>query len=87
MEAHLGAPLLDVLPKIGPMLVRTSPTRVIETPLGRVEIATPIPPPGGQSPNGPHTHLLPDYLASGRVMPTGMDIPESYLPGAIFYPV
>ncbi|MEM9629185.1 MAG: DUF1289 domain-containing protein [Pseudomonadota bacterium] len=87
MEAHLGAPLLEVLPKIGPMLVRTSPTRVIETPLGRVEIATPIPPPGGQSPNGPHTHLLPAYLASGRAMPAGMDIPKSYLPGAIFYPV
>ncbi|MEM9628787.1 MAG: DUF1289 domain-containing protein [Pseudomonadota bacterium] len=87
MEAHLGTPLLEALPKIGPMLVRTSPPRVIETPLGRVEIATSIPPPGGKSPNGPHTHLLPAYLASGRTMPAGMNIPESYLPGTILYPV
>ncbi|MEM9440254.1 MAG: DUF1289 domain-containing protein [Pseudomonadota bacterium] len=87
MEAHLGMPLLEALPKIGSVLIRMSPLRVIETPLGRVEITTPIPSPGGQSPNGPHTHLLPAYLASGRTMPAGMDIPESYLPGTLLYPV
>lgn len=75
------------LPQIGPALLADSPARVIETPLGRIEVLTPIPPPGGQSPPGPHTHLLPDHLASGRSMPAGMDLPRAYWPGAIFYPI
>jgi len=74
------------LPRITPALLADSPARVIETALGRIEILTRIPPPGGQSPPGPHTHLLPDHIASGRTMPTGMELPRAYLPGAIFYP-
>jgi hypothetical protein len=74
------------LSAIGPALLAESPARVIETALGRLEILTPIPPPGGTSPLGPHTHLLPDHLATGRAMPAGMDLPRAYLPGAIFYP-
>ncbi|WP_415716508.1 DUF1289 domain-containing protein [Roseibium sp.] len=74
------------LPKIGPALLEASPARVIETALGRIEVMTPIPTPTGKSPLGPHTHLLPDHLASGRATPAGMDLPRAYLPGAIFYP-
>lgn len=74
------------LPKIGPFLLAASPARVIETALGRIEVLTPIPAPTGKSPLGPHTHLLPDHLASGRATPAGMDLPRAYLPGAIFYP-
>ncbi|MET1414413.1 DUF1289 domain-containing protein [Roseibium sp. HPY-6] len=74
------------LPKIGPILLEASPARVIETAFGRIEVLTPIPAPTGKSPLGPHTHLLPDHLASGRATPAGMDLPRAYLPGAIFYP-
>ena len=74
------------LPKIGPSLLAASPARAIETALGRIEVLTPIPAPTGKSPLGPHTHLLPDHLASGRSTPAGMDVPRAYLPGAIFYP-
>ena len=74
------------LQRIATALLADSPARVIETALGRIEILTPIPQPGGQSPPGPHTHLLPDHIASGRAMPTGMELPRAYLPGAIFYP-
>lgn len=81
-----GEPFLQCLPRIGAALLAESPTRVIETALGRMEVQGRIPPPGGRSPDGPHTHLLPDHLASGRAMPTGMDLPRAYLPGAIFYP-
>ena len=80
-----GLPLSDTLPRIGAALLAESPVRVIETALGRIEIDTPIPPQGGVSPAGPHTHLLPDHLATGRAMPPGMDLPRAYLPGAIFY--
>jgi hypothetical protein len=63
-----------------------SPTRVVETALGRIEVATPIPPPGGKSPDGPHTHLLPGHLALMRATPAGVDLPEAYSLCATFYP-
>lgn len=82
-----GTSFPDSLPQIGHVLLKESPTRVIETALGRIEIQTPIPAPNGISPLGPHTHLLPDHIASSRAMPVGMDLPRAYLPGAMFYPV
>jgi len=76
----------EALPRFAASLVSESPTRIVETALGRIEVQGRIPPPGSRSPRGPHTHLLPDYLATARVLPVGMDIPRAYLPGAIFYP-
>ncbi|MGD1884590.1 MAG: DUF1289 domain-containing protein [Paracoccaceae bacterium] len=81
-----GHSLSAALPQIGPDLLRESPIRVVESALGRIEVSTPIPAPGGASPAGPHTHLLPDHLATGRALPAGMDLPRAYLPGAIYYP-
>ncbi len=76
--AHLRA--------IGAPLLAESPVRVIETPLGRLEVDAEIPPPGGRSPDGPHTHLLLDHLALDRELPAGMETPEDYVPGAVYYP-
>ena len=81
-----GLPLSDVLQAAGAMIVKHSPARVVESPLGRAEIGTPIPPPGGQSPDGPHTHLQPGHLATGRATPPGIDLPPVYALGATFYP-
>jgi predicted Fe-S protein YdhL (DUF1289 family) len=67
-------------------ILAASPARVIETPLGRVEIDTPIPPPGGPAPRGPHTHLLPPLIARGLDVPPGMEVPAAYAAGAIFHP-
>lgn len=86
MRHALGSVFPESLPRIGPALVAESPARVVETALGRIEVSTSIPPPGGTSPAGPHTHLLPDHLATGHAMPAGFDLPRAYLPGAIFYP-
>ncbi|MEM6618765.1 MAG: DUF1289 domain-containing protein [Pseudomonadota bacterium] len=86
LRSAVGMPFAAALAKIGGPLLRDSPPRVVETALGRMEVTGAIPPPGGQSPAGPHTHLLPDHLATGRAMPPGMDLPRSYLPGAIYYP-
>jgi predicted Fe-S protein YdhL (DUF1289 family) len=81
-----GLPLLDVLQDAGATIVKHSPARVVESPLGRAEIYTSIPASGGRSPDGPHTHLLPSHLASGRATPPGVDLPPVYALGAIFYP-
>lgn len=86
MNQVSGLPLLDVLQTAGALIVKQSPARVVETPLGRAEIYTPIPPPGGQSPDGPHTHLVPGHLESGRATPPGIDLPPVYALGATFYP-
>src|SRR5664279_3323619 len=45
-----GLSLSDVLQSAGTMIVAHGPARVVESPLGRAEIYTPVPPPGGQSP-------------------------------------
>lgn len=81
-----GSAMHMALPCIGPTLIQDSPVRIVESALGRIEVSGPIPPLGGASPAGPHTHLLPDHLATGRALPAGMDVPRAYLPGAIFYP-
>jgi predicted Fe-S protein YdhL (DUF1289 family) len=80
-----GLPLSDVLQDAGATIVAHGPARVVESPLGRAEIYTPIPPPSGQSPDGPHTHLLPGHLAMGRATPLGIDLPPVYALGATFY--
>lgn len=86
LRSAAGGRLAAVLPSIGPVLVKQSPARVVESRLGRIEVLTPIPLPGQVSHAGPHTHLLPDHLATGRALPAGMELPEAYVPGAIFYP-
>jgi predicted Fe-S protein YdhL (DUF1289 family) len=86
LEDRIGQGWADLLSGLSGRIVSASPTRVVLTPIGRVEIYTPIPPPGGRSPDGPHTHLLPTQLAVGRETPPGLDLPDSLAPCAIFYP-
>ncbi|MGR3492164.1 MAG: DUF1289 domain-containing protein [Shimia sp.] len=86
LSAVAGRSFNQALPVIAGPLIEESPSRVVESALGRVEVQGRIPPPDAVSPSGPHTHLLPDHIATGRAMPTGMDLPRAYLPGAIFYP-
>ena len=86
LAAAVGTTPAEALPVLAPILLRDSPGRVLESALGRIEVLTRIPELGGRSPAGPHTHLLPDHLATERALPAGMDLPRAYLPGAIFYP-
>jgi predicted Fe-S protein YdhL (DUF1289 family) len=81
-----GQPLDAVFQRCGKLLLEHSPSRVVETALGRIEVNTPIPLPGGKSPDGPHTHLLPGYLALQRATPAGVDLPEAYSLCATFHP-
>jgi hypothetical protein len=85
-RALTRCPLSEVLAELGPLLAERSPHRVVITPLGRCEVFTPIPPPGSRSPDGPHTHLLPDALATGRDLPAGIALPDGLVPGVTFHP-
>jgi hypothetical protein len=63
-----------------------NPHRVFLSRIGRAEVFQPIPRPGGQSPSGPHTHLLPKLLAHGRTHAATELVPEGWIPCAHVYP-
>jgi len=86
LNGAIGLPLDALFQRCGKILLEHSPTRVVETALGRIEVHTRIPAPGETSPNGPHTHLLPGHLALMRATPAGVDLPEAYSLCATFYP-
>jgi hypothetical protein len=67
-------------------ILRMSPHRVFRSRLGRVEVYGPIPSPDGATEEGPHTHLLPKLLASGRGHVAGTPIPRGHLPCLELYP-
>ena len=67
-------------------IVAASPARVVASRLARVEITNPIPPPSGVSPDGPHTHLLPDLLRHHRVFDANIPVPHGMLPCLTLYP-
>ncbi|HWK40785.1 MAG TPA: hypothetical protein VNR60_02540 [Croceibacterium sp.] len=65
---------------------RSQPHRVAISPAGRVEVYAPIPLPGGTSPEGPHTHLLPKMVASGKTHASNSPIPEGFQPVLSLHP-
>jgi hypothetical protein len=79
-----GGPLLGS-PAFAALVAR-GPHRVFATACGRVEVHTPIPPPDGRSPLGPHTHLLPHLLATGRTHAATVPVPAGWVPVAHAYP-
>jgi hypothetical protein len=68
------------------MILAADPPRVFISRLGRIEVYQPIPPPTGKSPEGPHTHVLPKLLRSGRTHPATEPIPGGWIPCAHIYP-
>ena len=84
LRAAIGQPLVDteLLAKIPDM----SPTRVFISRLGRVEVRTPIPKPDGRTPDGPHTHVLPDLLRHRRTHSANVTLPVGAVPVAEIFP-
>ncbi len=83
---HCGVPWPDCLGLVGAGVLAESPVRVIEAPCVRAEVDAVIPPPGGASPEGPHTHLLPGHIAQGFDTPPTVPLPDGYVLSALFYP-
>lgn len=67
---------------------RQSPTRVFLSRAGRIEVYQPIGsiPDNRPTPQGPHTHLLPDILASGRTHSANAPVPAGLMPVLSLYP-
>jgi hypothetical protein len=86
LASTVGRPLLEPGNPAGAAIARTSPTRILLSPIARLEVHQPIPPPGGRSPEGPHTHLLPKLLADRRAHPPGSPLPDGLWCGLSLYP-
>ncbi|MBY0295152.1 MAG: hypothetical protein K2X71_03790 [Methylobacterium sp.] len=86
LRLGVGQPLFDHANPIGRQLVAMSPHRVFLARIGRVEVYAPIPGPGGTSPEGPHTHVLPKLLRSGRTHAATTPIPAGWVPCAGLHP-
>ncbi|MGO4722947.1 MULTISPECIES: DUF6925 family protein [unclassified Inquilinus] len=67
-------------------LIAAGPHRVFQARLGRIEVYQPVPPADGRSPEGPHTHVLPKLLASGRTHAATAPIPAGWVPCAHLFP-
>lgn len=68
------------------IILAVNPHRVFISRVGRAEVFQPIPPPGGRSPDGPHTHVLPKLLAHGRTHAATEPLPDGWVPCAHLYP-
>jgi hypothetical protein len=81
LNKAIGQPLLSPgAAACAELMRRTSPTRVLVSPIARIEVYSAIPAAGGKSPTGPHTHLLPKLLASGRTHSANAPIPDGFQP-------
>jgi Family of unknown function (DUF6925) len=80
LRAACGAALLDGDAVVLGELAAMNPQRVFVSPLGRIEVFQPIPAPGGVSPEGPHTHVLPRLLKSRRTHPATLPVPDGLVP-------
>lgn len=69
-------------------IVAASPHRVCRSRLGRIEVYQAIPPlaPDAKSPIGPHTHLLPALLRSGRRHSANAPIPDNQVSALDLHP-
>jgi hypothetical protein len=67
-------------------IVATGPHRVFITRAGRCEVYQPIPPADGKSPEGPHTHVLPQLLRGGRTHAATEPVPNGWVPFAHLVP-
>src|ERR1043166_1899341 len=81
-----GRSLFDSANPATGVLLKTNPHRVFISRIGRIEVYQPIPPASGKSPKGPHTHILPKLLNSGRSHAATEPIPDGWIPCAHLYP-
>jgi hypothetical protein len=86
LRAGEGRDLFEAGNPVSGEILRAGPHRVFMARLGRIEVFQPIPPPTGKSPAGPHTHILPKLLRSGRTHAATEPIPDGLVPAAHIYP-
>jgi hypothetical protein len=78
LRAACGHTLFDGRHGGAEALRRANPPRIFRSRLARLEVYEPIPPPGGKSPDGPHSHILPALLRQRRAHAPDSPIPDGW---------
>lgn len=88
LRRHVGSSIFGDGEPVMAAIKMQSPTRVFLSRAGRIEIYQPIGSLEEQrpTPEGPHTHLLPDLLASGRTHSANAPVPGGLIPVLSLYP-
>lgn len=86
LRAEAGRSLFEPGNRAMGAIVAAGPHRVFLARFGRCEVYQPIPPADGRSPEGPHTHVLPQLLRSGRTHAATEPVPEGFVPCAHLVP-
>ena len=89
LRDHCGSSIFEHGSLVFPRLLESQPHRVVITRLGRIEVYQAI---GGEhtddkTPEGPHTHLLPELLSLNVTHSADVPIREGWVPCAFLYPV
>ena len=83
LRKGVGGSLFDPDSQLFPAILEASPDRIVISALGRIEVYQPIL--KTSSPSGPHTHVLPELLKTGRTHAAGTPVPDGYLPCLSLY--
>ena len=88
LRDHCGSSMFEHGSPVFARLLESQPHRVVITRLGRIEVYQPI---GGEhtddmTPDGPHTHLLPDLLSLNVTHSADTPIKKGWVPCAFLYP-
>ncbi|MTI44274.1 hypothetical protein JM93_03468 [Roseibium hamelinense] len=88
LRAQTGRSLFEPDNPAMSAILNAHPARVVISPLGRVEVYQMIggPDTGGVSPDGPHTHVLPNLLRVNRTHSANTLIPDGLIPCAYLHP-
>lgn len=88
LRKHCDSSIFERGSPVYPRLLESQPHRVVITRLGRIEVYQVI---GGErtddkTPEGPHTHLLPDLLSLNVTHSADAPIQKGWVPCAFLYP-
>lgn len=88
LRENAGLAVFDPASKAMPAVLKAHPHRIAITGAGRIEVYQKIggPDTGGISPPGPHTHLLPQLMKSGRTHSANTPIPDDLMPLGFLHP-
>jgi hypothetical protein len=81
-----GNGFLAAGPALAAAVVAASPHRVVISRAARIEVYQPIAAAGTATPGGPHTHLLPRLLRSGRAVSANIPLAPRRVPGFTLHP-
>ena len=86
LRPHVGRSLFEPGNPAMAVILAASPHRVFVSRVGRIEVFQSIPAANGESPKGPHTHVLPKLLRRQRTQAATEAVPDGWIPCAHLYP-